>query len=1352
MLNVKSGKHSIILTAVAIMVTALLFAFAGFTAASAEAPTDPRDKFEYIERGYEAYSNITESNLAEEVKADLLAKLDDISEKSLAYGAELAVLADDADLESEELPLLAKYNVLADAVEEYNLAAKTYGENLTVSVAETFLYRGETAADDKSVASDISVRVGKSAYDALAAKAAGWESAPGYDYTVKYAVKAGDAELFYIYDNLDNSAEAKIITLAGAKYIDNIDNAGAGVLNLVIEDEGELYTLILSVGRNKTGTDPETLKPVYEYGVTLVHVYKGSTTDKNAEEVSGRYTAELLVSSSNEAASVGAMLAEAQVLETVHARNDIASVYATYKALISEKIESVRGIAKDLIGDAKATAEADKALYSDEGWAQIESAGEEALAAIEAAASFADMQSALEEGLAEINGVLTVPEQFESSCADLLGSKYYEYVNGDPDCEYNRAVAALAELENAGYGAEILAAVAPVKAQLINNIKETAKQQVLAAAEEVDYSALSDNQKGEVIAERQRALAAIDAAGDNVANVDEALEDFVTYAAGISSSGNFSTKNKLESADGSVTVEGVVDSRATLEAAVGASGEDDESKRVEEGKKTSPKTRSLTVLEIYNIEILVNGKSISYLGGTDYTVTVKLSSETIDKIVSKGVALDSVIVAYVDENGHVETFETTLTLNLSDGTSVVYGEGTDVDLDKITGGTIMFVTQHFSSYSLLGNTSTLGLAKLGALLEGLVSGDTLTYILIALGAVVGVILLFLLISFIVSLCKRYTIKFVSNGGTKVKTIRKKYGKKLPELKVPEKEGYVFTGWCIDSSLKYEFNRTVMPRANVVLYARYLTEEEFAAAEAAKETAAKLPENAEVLVSYYDKLRSKLAGCKKPVVEGERAFVKQEVLAKLYAEEDHVKLYVKTKPENIRYKGGKAYIAADADKYEEYDVYDELTLEDAYTAIERMAKINGLAVEEPRELEPSTYDDAVLGYAYVIKYNDIADYDGRYCALREYGRSFGAAPDKVEPGKLLFELVPDGQDLDLGLALANPDRYADIVETKDTAGKLKSVYVISDGEQMGVAKELIAIVLKENGFAYNEPAERDDSFDTSLAYSYLVAGEAPVEEVPAEPEKEEVKEEPKEEVPAEEPAEAPAEEAPAEEAPVEAEVVEEIPLDCLFKKYRLYVRAFALYADGDKEPDRTNDGVVVLRAKLGEDAIETTLDPNGDAEALTFSSITEFDGVKEKVAAVMAKYGMTHGVEGDVADLTTDIEAFEYKIKFPALPTPEENLKSLRDYVNSFALFAEGEPDKSLDGTVVVKVIMKDGAVAVTLDPDADAQEMVVVTEKELADAKAAVAEVMKKYGLSQDPDYVPAEGAVGTNFGYRIKF
>ena len=57
--------------------------------------------------------------------------------------------------------------------------------------------------------------------------------------------------------------------------------------------------------------------------------------------------------------------------------------------------------------------------------------------------------------------------------------------------------------------------------------------------------------------------------------------------------------------------------------------------------------------------------------------------------------------------------------------------------------------------------------------------------------------------------EKYTIKFNTNGGTKVKDQTVETGKKVEEPNIVTKDGYVFDGWYLNNE-KYDFNSAVLP--------------------------------------------------------------------------------------------------------------------------------------------------------------------------------------------------------------------------------------------------------------------------------------------------------------------------------------------------------------------------------------------------------------------------------------------------------------------------------------------------------------------------------------------------------------
>ncbi len=66
-----------------------------------------------------------------------------------------------------------------------------------------------------------------------------------------------------------------------------------------------------------------------------------------------------------------------------------------------------------------------------------------------------------------------------------------------------------------------------------------------------------------------------------------------------------------------------------------------------------------------------------------------------------------------------------------------------------------------------------------------------------------------------------TIKFVTNGGNEIPNISVRRGGKVSELPVPVRDGYVFTGWYVDSALTTPFDKDTVINRNYTLYAAWV---------------------------------------------------------------------------------------------------------------------------------------------------------------------------------------------------------------------------------------------------------------------------------------------------------------------------------------------------------------------------------------------------------------------------------------------------------------------------------------------------------------------------------------------------
>jgi uncharacterized repeat protein (TIGR02543 family) len=69
---------------------------------------------------------------------------------------------------------------------------------------------------------------------------------------------------------------------------------------------------------------------------------------------------------------------------------------------------------------------------------------------------------------------------------------------------------------------------------------------------------------------------------------------------------------------------------------------------------------------------------------------------------------------------------------------------------------------------------------------------------------------------------QYTITFETNGGTNIEAITQDYNTTVEERSEPERDGYTFSGWYIDSSLLTPYVFSTMPAENITLYAKWST--------------------------------------------------------------------------------------------------------------------------------------------------------------------------------------------------------------------------------------------------------------------------------------------------------------------------------------------------------------------------------------------------------------------------------------------------------------------------------------------------------------------------------------------------
>ena len=69
----------------------------------------------------------------------------------------------------------------------------------------------------------------------------------------------------------------------------------------------------------------------------------------------------------------------------------------------------------------------------------------------------------------------------------------------------------------------------------------------------------------------------------------------------------------------------------------------------------------------------------------------------------------------------------------------------------------------------------------------------------------------------------YTIRFESNGGTRVAPITQNYATSVTAPEAPSKNGYTFAGWYSNATLTSKYTFSTMPAENITLYAKWTLE-------------------------------------------------------------------------------------------------------------------------------------------------------------------------------------------------------------------------------------------------------------------------------------------------------------------------------------------------------------------------------------------------------------------------------------------------------------------------------------------------------------------------------------------------
>lgn len=308
---------------------------------------------------------------------------------------------------------------------------------------------------------------------------------------------------------------------------------------------------------------------------------------------------------------------------------------------------------------------------------------------------------------------------------------------------------------------------------------------------------------------------------------------------------------------------------------------------------------------------------------------------------------------------------------LSGETSLCYVYSQKVSQDKsemlleecnytLDGENLVFYTPHFSYFCIAG-----------AGLDSLLTEPSFYLILI--------IVIILLIIIVKALLKhwKYAIKFESNGGSPVKTIRVAKNEAIVLPADPEKPEFVFAGWYTDKELTKRFIDTKLKRrGSIKLYAKWAS-----------------PVSAEQLNEYYDNIRHLLTSYEKRSFKPTLGVEEKELLANMFGEERNIVLYLALKPERAKSIAGALKLDHSDKQFANLPTKIVIASEETYQTAVKLAKKTlldkGLQLkdEQPEKIV-STPEERAAGFAYFVKNERVVNRPEDYFEmLRIYLKSY-----------------------------------------------------------------------------------------------------------------------------------------------------------------------------------------------------------------------------------------------------------------------------------------------------------------------------------------------------------------------------
>lgn len=403
---------------------------------------------------------------------------------------------------------------------------------------------------------------------------------------------------------------------------------------------------------------------------------------------------------------------------------------------------------------------------------------------------------------------------------------------------------------------------------------------------------------------------------------------------------------------------------------------------------------------------------------------------------------------------------------LADETTLCYSYSQQIAKDKsemlleecsytLDGENLVFYTPHFSYFCIAG----AGLDS--------VFTDPSFYLILVVAVIVLIIILKALLKH-----WKYAIKFESNGGTPVKTIRVAKNESIVLPADPEKPEFIFAGWYIDKELTKRFIDTKLKRrGSIKLYAKWAS-----------------PVTSEQLNEYYDNIRQLLTSYEKRSFKPALGIEEKELLANMFGEERNIVLYLALNPERAKCIAGALKLEHSDKQFAKLPVKIVIASEETYqTAVKLVKKTlldKGLQLkdEQPEKIV-STPEERAAGFAYFVKNERVVNRPEDYFEmLRIYLKSYVLEKDNgmfKSGDKFTFaRIYKTAKEVNLYL----PD-VKDVKElekgTRDQRFEDTPVrFIVCDNSDLQLAIELIDKCMVAYGFV-KCPENSNDLTDVDL---------------------------------------------------------------------------------------------------------------------------------------------------------------------------------------------------------------------------------------------------------------------------------